>query len=57
MLKLLLLCINLCTVTTSFNQTNRLRRQSPFGDGIQPSSHKYEPRRMLPTYAHRKAAS
>ncbi|CAF4359460.1 unnamed protein product, partial [Adineta steineri] len=31
------------------------RRQSPFADGIQPPLHKYEPRWVLPTYAHRKS--
>jgi hypothetical protein len=53
MLKFLLLCINLCTVSTNINQINRLRRQSPFADGIQPPLHKYEPRRTLPLHAHR----
>ena len=55
MLKYLLLCVNLCTVSTSFSQGNRLRRNSPFVDGIQPPSHLYEPRRVLSTDAHRKA--
>jgi hypothetical protein len=57
MLIFLLLCINLGTVLTNFNEINRLRRQSPFSDGIQPSSNKYEPRRILPENAYRKAES
>jgi hypothetical protein len=54
MLKFLLLCINLCTVSTNLNSINRLRRQSPFFDGIQPPSNKYEPRLAISTDAHRK---
>lgn len=42
---------------TSLNNTNRLRRQSPFADGIQPTTNKYEPRRLLSTSAYRKLES
>ncbi|CAF0782034.1 unnamed protein product [Adineta steineri] len=55
MFKIFLICINLCTVLTNSNQTDRLRRQSPFADGIQPPLHKHEPRWVLPTHAHRKS--
>ncbi|CAF3518149.1 unnamed protein product [Rotaria sp. Silwood1] len=57
MLKYLLLCISLRIVSINSNQINRLRRQSPFADGIQPSLHRYEPRRILSTNAHRKLES
>lgn len=36
-------------------ETLRERRQSPFADGIQPPLHKFEPRRVVPTHAHRKS--
>ncbi len=49
------LYINLCIASTDVNENNRLRRQSPFLDGIQPPVHTYEARRVLQTTAHRKA--
>jgi hypothetical protein len=55
MLKFLLLCINICTASTNLPQINRLRRQSPFLDGIQPPVHKHEARRVLSLDAHRKS--
>jgi len=55
MLTLLLLYINLCIASIDFDEIHRIRRQSPFLDGIQPPVHKDEPRRILSTSAHRKA--
>ncbi|CAF3596141.1 unnamed protein product [Rotaria sordida] len=57
MFKYLLLYISLRIILTNSEQINRIRRQSPFADGIQPPSHLYEPRRILSTYAHRKLES
>lgn len=51
----LLLYINLCTASMDFDDSHRLRRQSPFLDGIQQTSvNKNEQRRTLSTNAHRK---
>ncbi|CAF1169204.1 unnamed protein product [Adineta ricciae] len=36
---------------------NRVPRQSPFADGIQPPLHKHEPRRVIPTHAYFKSES
>jgi len=55
MLKFLLLCLNLYTVSTDLTQMTRLRRQSPFLDGIQPPVHKHEARRVLSSDGHRKS--
>ncbi|CAF1920706.1 unnamed protein product [Rotaria magnacalcarata] len=57
MLKFLLLCLNICVVSTNFSQNYRVRRQSPFADGVQPPSYLYESRRILATNAHRKTES
>lgn len=57
MLKLILFFSSfyLPIVATDLATNARSRRQSPFGDGVQPPSHLYEPRRVLPSYAHQKA--
>ena len=57
MLIYLFLCLNLWIVSTNPESINRLRRQSPFADGIQPSIERFEPRRILSHLAHRKAES
>lgn len=57
MIKLFLLCLNISVVLANIEQSNRVRRQSPFADGIQPPSHLYEARRVLSTSAHRKVES
>ncbi|UJR37646.1 hypothetical protein I4U23_030343 [Adineta vaga] len=44
-------------ILLSCNQINRVRRQSPFVGGIQPSLNRYEPRRSLSAFAHLKSES
>ena len=51
----IVLLLYLPLMVANLSSDTRVRRQSPFGGGVQPPKHLYEPRRVLPTYAHRKA--
>ena len=54
MLQLFLICVNFCTVLTTFNDINPIRSQSSYPDGMQLSFHDNEPRWIVSPNAHRK---